>query len=389
VQFLGQAGDTPLSSGGVVDLDRTFGGAGLRYTHVFIGPTAPLTVSTGLEYDRLEEHRTGFVNNFGTAGALKRDEDDTVSNTDFYVQAEWAIAPRWTLSAGARRSSVKFDSDDHYIAGANPDDSGGVTHEKTTKVAGVMFKPSPELHLYANAGEGFETPTFAELAYRPGGATGLNFDLQPAKSRHFEVGAKARPAEGLRMSAALYRIDTRDEIVTNTSAGGRTDFKNASRTRRDGIELALDARLGGGFEASVAYSGINARFTEDFTSGSPPVTVAAGSKLPGVPRNTLYAEGVWRHAKSGFHAAVELRHVDKVYVNEANSDAASGYTIGSVRAGLEQQPGRWRFREFVRIDNVTDRSYVGSVIVAEARSRFFEPAPGRNWLAGMEASYTF
>src|SRR5207237_429063 len=102
-----------------------------------------------------------------------------------------------------------------------------------------------------------------------------------------------------------------------------------------------------------------------------------------------YAEGVWRHAASGFHAAIELRHVDKVYVNEANTDAAAGYTIAGVRAGLEQQPGRWRFREFIRVDNATDRSYAGSVIVAEARSRFFEPAPGRNWLAGMEASYTF
>jgi len=56
-QFLGQAGDTPLSSGGVVDLDRTYGGAGLRWTHVFIGAARPLTVSFGLEHDRLDEHR--------------------------------------------------------------------------------------------------------------------------------------------------------------------------------------------------------------------------------------------------------------------------------------------------------------------------------------------
>jgi iron complex outermembrane receptor protein len=389
VQYLGQAGDTPLSSGGVVDLDRIYGGAGMRWTHVFIGPSRPLSVSYGFEHDRLEEHRTGFVNEAGRAGALKRDEDDTVSNTDFYVQAEWAVAPRWSLSAGARSSRVKFDSADHYVTAANPDDSGGVTHSRTTKAVGAMFKASPALHLYANAGEGFETPTFAELAYRPGGATGLNLELQPAKSRHVEIGAKARPFAGLRLSAALYRIDTRDEIVTNTSAGGRTDFKNASRTRRDGVELALEARLGGGFEANLAYSGVNARFTEDFASGSPPVTVAAGRKLPGVPRHMLFAEGVWRHAASGFHAAVEVRHAGRVYVNEANIDAASAYTIGSVRAGFEQQPGAWRFRQFVRVENVTGREYAGSVIVAEARGRFFEPAPGRNWLAGAEASYTF
>ncbi len=388
-QYLGQEGDLPLGSGGVVDLDRTYGGAGMRWTHTFIGPQAPLLVSFGAEYDRLEERRQGFVNLAGTLGRVKRDEDNTVSNSDAYVQAEWRLARRWTLSAGARRSTVRFDSRDHYIQGPNPDDSGAVTHKRTTRVAGAMFKLDPRLHLYVNSGEGFETPTFAELAYRPGGQTGLNFGLQPAKSRHYEAGLKARPAEGVRMSAAVYRIDTRDEIVTNTSAGGRTDFRNASHTRRDGIELTLDARLGGGFAVFATYSGINARFTEDFSSGTPPATVAAGRKLPGVPASMLYAEAVWRHATSGFHAGVELRHAARVYVNDANTDAASGYTIGGVRFGLEQQPGAWRFREFIRIDNVTNRRYAGSVIVAEARSRFFEPAPGRNWLAGMEASYSF
>jgi len=38
---------------------------------------------------------------------------------------------------------------------------------------------------------------------------------------------------------------------------------------------------------------------------------------------------------------------------------------------------------------VTDRHYIGSVIVAEARGRFFEPAPGRNYTYGIEGSYSF
>jgi len=183
--------------------------------------------------------------------------------------------------------------------------------------------------------------------------------------------------------------DTRDEIVTNSASGGRTDFKNASRTRRDGIEASLEAKLPLGFEVYAAYTGMNARFTQDYASGNPPTTVPAGRKLPGVPDRTFYAEGAWRHAASGFHAAAELHHVGKVYVDEANSDAAAAYTIGSLRAGFEQQSNRWRLREFARVDNVTDRRYVGSVIVAEARSRFFEPAPGRNWVAGIDASVSF
>jgi iron complex outermembrane receptor protein len=51
--------------------------------------------------------------------------------------------------------------------------------------------------------------------------------------------------------------------------------------------------------------------------------------------------------------------------------------------------GRWTFREFLRVDNLADRNYVGSVIVNEGNRRFFEPAPGRTWLVGVSAAYAF
>jgi iron complex outermembrane receptor protein len=387
IQYLGQSGDTPLGSGGVVDLDRSYGGAGLRWSRRLGTASRPLTLSIGADYDKLEELRRGFVNVAGRQGGLRRNEDDTVSSTDFYAQGEWQLSPAWIVSAGARRSTVRFKVDDHFFTPANPDDSGALTHARTTPVAGVVFKPAADLRVYANVGDGFETPTFAELAYRPGGATGLNFALQPARSRHAEVGIKARVAPGALANIAVFRIGTRDEIVTNSSAGGRTDFKNAARTQRDGIELALEGDLGGGWHGSLAYTGLNARFTEGFTSGSPATLVPAGRRLPGVPRGSAFAELAWRDR--GFHAAMELRYVGRVPVNEANTDFAPSHGVFNLRAGYEHRLGAWTLREFVRVDNVADRRYAGSVIVAEARGRFFEPAPGRNFMAGIEATRAF
>jgi len=387
-QFLGQTGDTPLGAGGVVDLDRGYGGAGLRVSKILGSPQAPLTLTAGTDVDRMKERRRGFVNNFGTAGALRRDEDDTVTNTDFYAQGEWAFLPLWALSGGARHSRVHFDSRDYYIAGLNPDDSGSISFSRTTPVAGLLFKATERLSVYANAGDGFETPTFAELAYRPGGATGLNFALRPAKSRHLEVGAKGSVVAGTRFTLAAFRIDTRDEIVVNTASGGRTDFKNASRTRRDGFEASFEARVAA-VELAIAYTYLDARFTEAFSSGTPPAVVPAGSQLPGVARSVLHAEAAWRHAPSGFHAAVEVHSAAKIYVNELNVDAAPAYTVANLRAGFAQRVGTWQLSEFVRVDNVGDRHYAGSVIVSEARGRFFEPAPGRNAMAGLQVSSTF
>jgi iron complex outermembrane receptor protein len=53
-----------------------------------------------------------------------------------------------------------------------------------------------------------------------------------------------------------------------------------------------------------------------------------------------------------------------------------------------QEGRRWRLVEFVRIDNLADRSY-GSVIVNETNSRFYEPAPGRNITLGIQANLQF
>src|SRR5205814_2055491 len=117
---------------------------------------SPLTASVGADYDRFDEHRRGYVNNAGVQGALRRDEDDVVSNADLYAQAEWSFAAQWSVSGGARHSRVRFDSRDHYVVGANPDDSGRVAYSRTTPVAGILFRCSPELNFYANAGEGFE-----------------------------------------------------------------------------------------------------------------------------------------------------------------------------------------------------------------------------------------
>ncbi|HYH40911.1 MAG TPA: TonB-dependent receptor, partial [Burkholderiales bacterium] len=345
-------------------------------------------VHVGFDYERMAERRRGFINNFGIAGALRRDEDDTVQSNDVYAQAEWRVHERVLLMSGMRHSRVRFRSEDFFIAPGNGDDSGAVRYVRTSPVAGVTFDASQDLKLYVNAGRGFETPTFAEIAYRAGTAPGLNFGLRPSISRHREAGAKLRLGQNHRATLAVFRIDVEDEIVVDTSGGGRNTFKNAAQTQRRGIELGWQGRWKA-FEAALAYTYLNAQFDQPFSSGATPTVVPAGRRLPGVPATTLYGEVVWRDAATGFHAAAEARYNGRVYVDDANTDSAAPYVAANVRIGFEQRAKRLRFSQFLRVDNVFDREYIGSVIVADGNSRFFEPAPGRNWLAGVSAEVTF
>ncbi len=372
-------------SGGVVDLDRGYGGAALRLTHEARLAGGPLTLSGGVDHDRMKERRRGFFNNLGVTGDLRRDEDNTVSNTDFYAQAEWRIAQRVDILAGLRHSRVKFESTDYFFL-TNGNDSGTQDYARTTPAAGITFKISPALSAYANVGKGFETPTFAELAYRPNNAPGLNFALKPSNSLHREIGLKSLLGDRGKLNVSLFRVDVKDEIVVDTAAGGRTTFKNASGTKREGFEAAWEQKLPLGFETVWSYTWLNAKFKSTFTSGG---TVNAGNKLPGVAPQLLYGELLWRHAASGFHVGAEIRHSGKIYVNDQNSEAAAAYTIWNLRAALQQRGRNWKLTEYVRLDNVSDKRYIGSVIVADGNGRFYEPAPERNFIVGVNAEFSF
>lgn len=389
--------------GGVIDLNRRFAGTDLRWTGRGMLLGTPATLTAGMSYDQLIEERRGYQNFIGPAaaptalgvqGALRRDEQNRARSFDQYLQGEWVLSERWTASAGLRHSKVSFKSADRYIVGTNLDDSGSADYSATTPVVGLVFHATDAVNLYATLGRGFETPTFNEVAYRLG-ATGLNFALRPAESRQWELGVKARLSADWQTNVAVFQARTSDEITVLSNTGGRSTFQNASRTDRKGLEAALSGQLGGGFSVYGAATWLDATYRDAFTTCGPPpcatptVPVAAGNRIPGIPKSMLYAELAWKKPAWGLETAIEARRVSSVYVNDTNTDAAPAYAVANLRIAFQQKLGAWTLREFVRVDNLTDRQYIGSVIVNEGNSRFFEPAPGRTWLAGITAGYAF
>jgi iron complex outermembrane receptor protein len=356
----------------------------------------PLTVTASIDYEISKERRKGFENFSGMAlgvrGNLRRNEDDTVSSFSQYVQAEWQFAPAWILSAGVRHTEVKFRSKDFFIRPDNANDSGNLTFRNVIPVLGLLYKATPTLNLYISGGEGFETPTFAELAYRPDGASGLNFALRPSTSRNVEAGVKWLATDSTRFNLAFFETLVRREILPATNSGGRTTFQNAADTRRRGVEISADSRFGADLSTYLSYTYLDAEFEDSYTylrTGGLSTTVAKGNFLPGVPRNTAYMELAWRRGLPGFSAVAEATYRDKVFANDTNTEAAKRYGIANIRFSYSHQIGGWKLSEFLRLDNITNTRYVGSVIVNEGNSRFYEPAPGRNVMVGMSARYTF
>jgi iron complex outermembrane receptor protein len=384
-QYLAFSGAAATSSGGVVNLDRDYGGVGARY--ILRGTNWVLSV--GADADGMREARQGFVNDNGAQGALRRDEDDTVQSADAYAELAWHALPWLSLTAGVRTSRVRYRAEDRYVVGPNPDDSGTRTYTNTSPIAGVVWHATDALNVYASYGQGFETPTFAELAYRPAGA-GLNLALDAATSTSVEVGLKWLPSTSQRVNLAAFAADTSQEIVVDTATGGRTTYRNASNTRRRGFEAAWDGEFAAGVTVHANYSWLDATFRDSFVTGIPPSLVLAGSRLPGVPSQQAYGVVTWTPGGyGGFSASAEVQYVGRVYVNDRNTAYAPAYAIGNARIGFAQTAGRARFTQYVRVNNIADASYIGSVIVGDTNGRYFEPAPGRNWFAGASVALSF
>jgi iron complex outermembrane receptor protein len=388
--------NAPLYPGGVIDLDRAYGGVDMHVTDTREAAGAPLQVVAGINYDDLAEARRGFLNYAGAVtgveGLERRDETNHVYDFDQYLQAQWDPTARWRMIAGVRNNLVEVSSHGHIPVLDGADSS--VRYSAVNPVAGITFKASPAVNVYGSYGKGFETPTLNDLAYRSvdGSLPGLNLGLKPARSDNFEVGIKAGTGP-VRADLAAFYIQTRDELAVLQNSGGRTVDQNIGETNRRGLELAVDANGTGGFSARLAYTYIRAVVGQAYATciaapcnplanpgGPVPAnykTVAAGDHLPAVPMNSVYAGVTWSYAPLAFSTTLETQGRARIYVDDRNSAAAAGFWVTNLRAGFEQETRRWRFSEYARLDNLANRAYVGSVIVDETNSRFFEPAPGR------------
>ena len=379
--------------GGVIDFDRNYFGVDARF--VQSGDWG--NVAVGVSSDVLNENRRGYQNFVGTGvnalvgvlGALRRDETNKLTSADGYVQGQWRVLQNASIHAGVRASSVKLTSNDKYIVTGNGNDSGNTRYSATLPTLGASFRVMPALTLYASAGRGTETPTLNELGYRPPGstpATGLNLSLLPAKSDSIELGAKWR-RDGVAAEVALFDTKTKDEIVVVSNSGGRSAFANAGRTQRRGVELSTRAQLLPGLQWELAANTLEARYRDGFkTCGAPPclapaVIVAAGNRLPGVPDRAAWTELKWTHP-SGVYAAAEVKYQGRIFANDVGTEWAEAVTLLGARIGVQQQWRGAKWSVFVRGDNLSGRTYAGTVIVNEANRRYYEPAAGRTWLAG-------
>lgn len=380
----------PSHAGGVIDLTRHYQGIDTRLTHR--GELlVPVTLTAGLDYENMSERRKGYENfvmvngapQYGEQGALRRNERNLMWNVDPYLQTQWQLTDKLSLDAGVRYSSVWFDSNDYYITPGNGDDSGDANYHKWLPAGSLKYALTDAWNVYLSAGRGFETPTINELSYRSDNQSGLNFGLKPSTNDTVEIGSKTRIGNGL-FTAALFQTNTDNEIVVDSSSGGRTSYKNAGKTRRQGMELGLDQQFGESWRLKAAWTWLDATYRTNVCDDAS----CNGNRIPGIARNMGYASFGYQ-PEQGWYAGSDIRYMSDIMANDENTAKAPSWTVVGLTTGYKWSYGRMDMDLFGRIDNLFDREYVGSVIVNESNGRYYEPAPGRNYGIGLNLAWRF
>jgi iron complex outermembrane receptor protein len=388
---------------GVIDLVRSFYGMDSKWVHQNKFFDIPMTMVTGIDMNENDDRRRTYTNSGGTAvysSTASQDYAMSAKNFDQYLQADFRFSERFAFNAGIRNSQTNLSSTTNNSITLN---TGSTEFRAMTYMASLQYYLNEMSNVYVSYGSSFDTPTLNQVFYSANGAVNgssctsscSNFGLLAAKTKQVELGFKSRLSPFIKTNIAVFNADTTNDIVIGASNAGRNSFTNAPKTNRQGVEGGAQFKLPYNFETNLAYTWLRATVKESYLTNSTNLstfnTVASGNRIPGVPNQGLFAELLWVKPNKSVEAAIEARANGAMDANDLNTQyKAPGYAVMNIRGVVRQEiAGGWSFSQFFRLNNVFDRSYVGSVIVNQFFLRSYEPAPTRNWMIGAKASYQF
>lgn len=370
----------PFANGGQTTFDRRYGGLGAQLDHRRRWGGVDHVFSVGADVETQRDDRRRFNNaEGGVRGDLTLDQAERARGFGVFAQDQIDVGERGLLSLGLRHDRIRLSVGDRFLT--DGDDSGDRDFDKTSLNLGVGLRLAPRSLLYARYGTGFETPTNSELANPAGG--GFNPALGPAEARNLELGFKF-DSELLRAELVGYSIRNDDELVRFEldDQPGRSFFRNAGSTEREGLEASLVWQALSRLSVSVAYSLNDFQF-RDYRVGS---NDFSGNAIPGIPAQQLFTELTWR-PQPAWVARLQAIALDRVYANDANTERVAGYVVANARLAWEGRVGGNRVTPYLALNNLFDIDTTDNLRVNAAFGRFYEPAAGRTVVGGLSVVF--
>ena len=326
-------------------------------------------------------------------------ETDVDTDTDYYgifATDTFSFNPQTHLTLSGRFNRAEVSIRDR--SGTEPQLNGDHHFTRFNPAIGLNWNPNATFNTWAGYNEGMRVPTPMELTCadeadpcKLPNAFLADPPLEPVVSKTFELGTRGALAADTFYSVSAYRTDLEDDIQFITVSGVSGFFDNVGKTRRQGIELGLQTRLGK-LSINAAYGFVDATFRDAFLVASPNnsqadandrIQVESGDRIPGIPQHNFKLRADYAFTPRIF-GGVNFVYASDQYArgdenNEDVNDTVPEYFVVNLDA-------RWQITNqlqvFGRITNLLDEEYETFGVLGE---NFF-PAPGFTFDAGPAAA---
>jgi len=353
-------------------------------------------------------YQTGPIEYYNNIGGQKGDQlvaltDETIGNNGFYFSDFLELYDkRFYILLTGRYDNVYYETVDKLLESRN----AFRRFEAFTPKAALNFKLTPSVAIYTSYGLSFDSPAGNEMDNYPTSSNPsilLNPDLNPQKSKNFELGIKGNILipesqffNNIIFEATFFNILIEDEIIP-FEVFGDVFFRNAAKTNRTGLEIGGSIGVFEGLTLQASYT-----FSDFVYDDYIALTVDenldtltqnfTGNSAPSVPKHNLFFALAYNHPITnqitGFIRG-SIRYVSGMYIDDANSDKTADYTIFGTDLGFDMTFGRFNLLISGGINNIADKVYVGFININSSNGRFYEAGEPQNFYAGIRLGYIF
>jgi iron complex outermembrane receptor protein len=294
----------------------------------------------------------GTVSPSTTISASDSEQTDLLHDQSLFLQDALHLNEKWILVGGMRFQDYSQVAGRGRPFVTNTKLSGN----KWLPRAGLVYKWNERLSLYGSFTKSLKpTSTIAPFD------TGVVIDssVAPEQATSWETGAKYDVATGLTATLALFNINKRNVLVSQTDAStGLTNYRTAGAARSRGLEFDVTGQLGERWNVIGSYAYTDAKTTED--------PLYQGLRLWNVAKQTASASAVYDFGAivggDKLRTGASAHYVGKRAGDSANSFMLPAYTTFDTFATYNTKINGQAVKFQLNLKNIFNRVYYTSSV---------------------------
>ena len=348
----------PFEYGGVVDLNRSYGGQGssLEYT------AGDLKFQIGYDWASQNDHRQRYKNLKGIIGEQTLNQNEIFNALGGYLITQWQ-KNNWTLNGGLRYDQNILSIEDQFLS--NGDASDEINLNALSPQIGFSYQLS-DLSFFGGYSSGYETPTLSELSATADGEGGFNSSLTVQQARQIELGVRYQGSK-LKGSMVWYAVNTLNDILPYESANfpSQTLYQNVGETLRTGVEWEASYQPFSSLNMQANYN----RASNTFKNGE-----FKNNELPGIAKD-FGLLSISKRVSENLSISYKKVYRGVILTNNENS-------VNIPKMGIDHLDLVWSAKKVTLtggIQNLFDKTYSDNIRINAFGGRYYETALPRQF----------